>query len=221
MIPTVVQQVHAHPHIRRRVPLGRLSHLSVAAAFLVAAVLMEAPEQMRVKAQSSNTQGLCDTSGTVLGEVEGSCSLDKPVLCCDGEECIQRSWITDQNNYRACGDRSDETAVPFSQCSAEREASPIETKTVVVVTCKPECDWRSNGEDSYDYLFKKNCQEVALTEVPTFVNKNVTDMYVELPPCTPLHRLHKTSPCYHAFSNFNNNDLLPFFWGGVTLLWFV
>ena len=46
----------------------------------------------------------------------------------------QASWITD--GEVDCGDGSDETAVPFSQCAAEREGSPIETRTFfVAVTC--------------------------------------------------------------------------------------
>lgn len=165
MNPTVAQHDHARVHDAwRQVPAGRLlspTPASVAAAFLVAAVLMEAPEQMLVKAQSSDTQGLCDTSGTVFEVVEGSCSADTPVLCCNGEKCILWWWI---NRYGDCGDGSDETAVPFSQCAAEREASPIETRTVVAVTCKSKC---------YD---DDHCQEVALTEVPTFVSKDVTEM---------------------------------------------
>ena len=167
--PLLVQHDHARVHDAwRPVPARRLlspTPASVAAAFLAAAVLMEAPEQMFVKAQSRDTRGLCDTSGTVVGGVvEGSCSVDRPVLCCNGEKCIERSWIN--NGRDSCGDGSDETAVPFSQCAAEREASPIETRTAVAVTCKPRC-----GSYDEDY-----CQEATLTEVPTFVNKDVTEM---------------------------------------------
>lgn len=97
----------------------------------------------------------CDTSGTVVEALEGverSCSDDNPVLCCNGR-CGEQTWIMGSTND--CDKWS-------SRCAA----------AAVAVKCKPECDWLgrgSNGDGDY-------CQEVALTEVPTFVNKDVTDM---------------------------------------------
>lgn len=128
---------------------------------------MEAPEEMFVNAQSNNTQG-CNTSGTVVG-VPVSCSPNKPELCCDGVTCIEQSLFN--NRYQNCFDGSDETRPPFSQCAAEREASPIETRGVVIVQCKPLCTYSP---------WKAHCQKVTgkvtLTEVPTFVNKDVMEM---------------------------------------------
>lgn len=64
-----------------------------------------------------------------------------------------------------CGDGSDETTVPFSQCAAERETSPIVMKRIVAVQCQSDC---VSGGD--------HCQQVVSTDVPTFVNKDVADM---------------------------------------------
>eukprot|EP00729_Bicosta_minor_P023637 gene23637-8959_t len=192
MIPTVVQQVHAHPHIRRRVPLGRLSHLSVAAAFLVAAVLMEAPEQMRVKAQSSNTQGdfsgNYDSKGSII-IVRAGALKDLPQLVTidlnnNDITLIEANafsnlprltkldvsgnaiTVVDANAFS----NLPQLAMLKGDASFWQTAGPV-GKSAVAVKCKPECDWLGRGSDGDgDY-----CQEVALTEVPTFVNKDVTD----------------------------------------------
>ena len=125
----------------------------------------------RVDAQRSSAvidalcnQG-CNTFGTETVGVEEGCSVGSPVQCCNGK-CIQKFYLNGFGDN--CGDGSDETEVPFSQCAAERAASPIGTRTVVSVECTGACRSFSDDGDS--------CHENALTKVPHFVNKGVTDM---------------------------------------------
>lgn len=149
-------------------PVGWSPSAASTVAFLLVAVSIQPPRSMLfVSAQSD----VCDTSGLALLWCGANCSDSESVQCCNGN-CIPWSYFNDGNDD--CRDGSDETAVPFSQCAAERATTPIGTRTAIAVRCRGTCYSYSDVGDS--------CHANALKKVPTFVNKNVTDMYVQPSP---------------------------------------